>query len=359
MMISAAKRTTRQDNDDERWAAILKRDASRDGEFVFAVKTTGIYCRPSCPSRRPKRQNVEFFALNAEAEKASYRPCRRCKPGEMSVEQKNALAVETACRLMQDCRSATKLEDLATAARLSPFHFHRIFKQHTGMTPKQYAKTLQNSRVRQSLRSEESMTAAIYEAGFESPGRFYERAVKVLGMSPVDYRYGGRGQAIWYSLAQTSLGLVLIAGTAKGICSIRFGESEAALAAELQSLFPKARIMRASNEMAGIVAKTVAHIDRPAPSFALPLDIQGTVFQHQVWTALQDIPLAQTTTYSGIAKKIGRPSATRAVANACGANPVAVAIPCHRVKRSDGGLGGYRWGIERKKELLKRESGMG
>jgi AraC family transcriptional regulator of adaptative response/methylated-DNA-[protein]-cysteine methyltransferase len=356
-MISAAKRTVRQDSDDDRWSAVLKRDVSADGAFVFAVKTTGIYCRPSCPSRRPKRQNVEFFALNAEAEAACYRPCRRCKPGEMSIAQKNVAAVETACRLMQDRAYTLKLEDLAEAAGMSPFHFHRIFKQQTGMTPKQYAKTLQDSRVRQSLQSENSVTAAIYEAGFESPARFYERAVKLLGMSPGDYRDGGRGQTIWYSFAQTSLGLVLVAGTAKGICSIRFGDSEAALAAELQALFPKAHILRAGDEMAAIVAKTVAHIDRPEPSFALPLDIQGTAFQHKVWTALQDIPFATTATYSDIAEKIGKPSSTRAVANACGANPVAVAIPCHRVKRSDGGLGGYRWGIERKKELLKREGG--
>ena len=356
-MITAEKlpSTSRKRQDEDRWAAVIARDAARDGEFVFAVKTTGVYCRPSCPSRRPNRENVEFFELNSQAEQANYRACHRCKPNEISVQQKNALAVETACRLMQDSPKMPGLAELAQAAGISQFHFHRIFKLQTGMTPKQYASSLQNERVRKNLRSEDSVTAAIYEAGFEAPGRFYERAAQVLGMSPSDYRQGGRDQSIWYSFADTPLGPVLIAGTAKGICAIRFGKKEKEMAAELQTLFPKALLIRAGNQMAGIVSRAVAYIEQPEGLFELPLDIQGTAFQHQVWNALKEIPFGQTATYSAIAGKIGKPTATRAVANACGANPVAVAVPCHRVVRTDGGFGGYRWGIRRKKKLLKRE----
>ncbi len=359
-MIATEKSSSRDKTQaGDRWSVVLARDAEHDGEFVFAVKTTGVYCRPSCPSRRPKRENVEFFDLNRDAEDANYRACKRCKPNEISLEQKNTLAVERACRLIEASPNAPNLNELAEAAGMSPFHFHRIFKKQTGMTPKDYAKTLQNQRVRESLRRGPSVMAAIYDAGFETPARFYERATSILGMSPSDYRDGGFDQSIWYTFAQTSLGLIVVAGTAKGICAIRFGDSEGSLAADLGKLFPKAELFRADDETAGIVEKTVAYIEQPDTLFELPLDIQGTAFQHKVWEALQDIPSGVTATYSDLAGKIGKPSATRAVANACGANPVAVAIPCHRAVRADGGLGGYRWGIERKEELLRREGAEG
>lgn len=340
---------------DAYWQAVVARDATRDGEFVFAVKTTGIYCRPSCPARRPNRDNVVFFLLNKEAEAAGYRACKRCKPKDISLEQANRLAVEAACALIEDAEQAPDLGQLADASGLSKFHFHRIFKAHTGMTPKQYAKARQDMRIRNQLNTCSRISDAIHVAGFETSARFYERAERILGMLPSDYKDGGKNQAIWYAFANTALGRALIAGTHKGICALQLGEDDAALLARLTTMFPKARLQEAADDMADEVRRIVHFVDTPDALFDLPLDVQGTVFQHKVWQALRTLSSGETTTYSELAEQVERADAVRAVANACGANPVALAIPCHRVVRSDGTLGGYRWGLARKETLLARE----
>ena len=339
---------------DARWDAVLARDADADGTFVFAVRTTRIYCRPGCPARRPKRRNVVFFETPAAAAAAGFRPCRRCRPNQGTPR---AEAVIRACQLIAESETPPNLDRLAAMSGMSRFHFHRLFKRELGVTPKQYADAWRHARLRESLPSAASVTEAIYGAGYESPARFYEQARFALGMPPGDYKAGGRGQAIWYALADSALGRVLVAGTARGLCAIFFGDADAALEAELRIRFENARLVAADETMRECVAETAAFIDMPKGVFHLPLDIQGTAFQQKVWAALRDIPFGETATYSDIARKIGAPSATRAVANACGANPAAVAIPCHRVLRSDGGLGGYRWGVARKRTLLQRERG--
>ena len=343
--------------DAARWEAVLARDGASDGAFVFAVRTTGIYCAPGCPARRPKPENVIFFETAAEAEAAGFRPCRRCRPD--AVRDAQGDAVQRACRLIAESDAPPPLAVLAEAAGMSRFHFQRVFKRDLGMTPKQYAETLRQARARAALPVAETVTAALYDAGYESAARFYARASRALGMSPSDYKAGGRGQTIWYALADSVVGRVLIAGTTWGICAIFFGDADDALQDELRARFPNARLVAADGAMREWVVQTVAFIDLPKGAFRLPLDIQGTAFQHKVWDALRNIPFGETASYGDIARSIGAPSATRAVANACGANPAAVAVPCHRVLRSDGGLGGYRWGIERKRLLLQRERGEG
>lgn len=339
---------------DTRWAAVLARDTRCDGAFVFAVRTTGIYCRPGCPARRPKRENVVFFESVRAAEVAGFRACLRCHP-DRPVTAPEGIA--RACQLIEASEAPPSLERLAEAAGLSRFHFHRVFKSELGMTPKQYAETVRQERVRKALAGGGSVTDAIYEAGYENPGRFYQNATSALGMRPGDYKAGGRGQMIWHALAECALGRVLIAGTARGLCAIFLGDRDEDLRADLEARFPSAQLVAADDAMAGCVAETLAYIVWPAALFQLPLDIQGTAFQQKVWAALRDIPFGKTATYSDIARKIGAPSATRAVARACGANPVAVAVPCHRVVRADGGMGGYRWGVPRKQALLARERG--
>ncbi|MCB2054659.1 MAG: bifunctional DNA-binding transcriptional regulator/O6-methylguanine-DNA methyltransferase Ada [Geminicoccaceae bacterium] len=342
-----------------RWNAVLARDAACDGEFVYAVVTTLVYCRPSCPSRRPAPGNVRFFDLDAEAEAAGFRPCRRCRPREMSSGQRRSEAVEAACRMIEEDEEPPALERLAAAAGMSPHHFHRLFKAQLGVTPKAYAMACREARLRERLADAPSVTEAVHEAGYATTGRFYSRAREVLGMPPSAWRAGGVDQTIHHACVPTWLGLCLVARTARGLCAVRFGEDEALLVADLARSFPRARLSAVPAEAAAWVARTIAAIERPESAFELPLDIQGTAFQKQVWDALRAVPAGRTASYAEIATAIGRPGATRAVASACGANPVAVLVPCHRIVRSDarssGDPGGYRWGPERKKKLLERE----
>lgn len=348
-------KTIDMQHQEEYWQAICNRDTSYDGVFVFAVKTTGIYCRPSCPARRAKRENVVFFNLNKEAEAAGFRACLRCQPKALSQQQRQSHLIEKACDLIAQSETTPRLHDLADAVSLSPYYFQRLFKRHLGMTPKQYSNALQDKRVRSVLPMSKTITQAVYESGFEQPSQFYKRALEILGMSPSDYKKKGQTQLIWYTFAQSDLGLILIAGTTRGICALRFGACEETLIQDLRETFSKAQLIKANENVEQWVNTTVSYIKMPDGVFELPLDIQGTTFQHQVWQALRTIPAGITATYAEIAQKIGKPKAVRAVANACAANSVAVAVPCHRVVRTDGASGGYRWGVERKAKLLQLE----
>lgn len=352
---SARKAARKASADDARWTAVLARDASADGSFVLGVKTTGIYCRPSCPARKPLRQNVSFYASCAEAEAAGFRACKRCKPNEAGAGDSHADKIAAACRMIETADAAPSLDKLAARAGLSPHHFHRIFKATTGLTPKAYAVAHRNKRVREALKGGRSVTDAIYEAGFNSSGRFYDGAQRALGMKPGTYRAGGAGMQIRYAIAPCSLGLVIAAVTDAGVCAIFLGEDGTTLKQELAARFPNAERIEARKGLEKVLADVVASIDTPAKAPALPLDIRGTAFQQRVWAALQEIPAGETTTYAEIARRIGKPKAVRAVGAACGANPVAVAVPCHRVVGQDGKLTGYRWGVARKRALLERE----
>lgn len=340
-----------------RWRALAERDAEADGAFVFAVRSTGVYCRPSCPSRRAKPENIRFFDLPREAEAAGFRPCKRCRPNELSLRQTRAFAIEAACRTIEAADKAPPLEALAREAGLSPHYFHRIFHEITGVTPKAYARAVRERRLAETLSGGEAggVTRAILDAGYDSASRFYDGAKERLGMTPKTFSRGGEGETIRSAIAESSLGLVLVGATAKGICAVRFGDDARALEAELHALFPKARHLPADAALAGLVARVIAQIEQPAAAQELPLDIQGTLFEQRVWTALRAIPLGETRSYGAIAEEIGQPTAARAVARACAANPVAVLTPCHRVVPAAGGVGGYRWGSERKAALLQRE----
>ncbi len=342
-------------SDDVCWAAVLARDAAFDGKFFTAVATTGIYCRPSCPARHPLRENVRFYATGADAEAAGFRPCKRCKPDALSLRDEHAEKIAAACRLIEDATEPPKLDELAAAAGLSPYHFHRIFKAATGLTPKAYATARRNKAVRDTLQRSNSVTDAIYEAGFNSSGRFYANSTEVLGMTPTKFRKGGANEDIRYAFGHSSLGSVLVAASEKGVCAILIGDDPHALAAELRDRFPRAQLTAAGPGFKKTIAKAIRLVEAPASSVDLPLDVRGTAFQHRVWKALRDIPAGSTATYTEIARRIGKPKSVRAVAGACAANPVAIAVPCHRVVRRDGDLAGYRWGVERKRELLRRE----
>jgi AraC family transcriptional regulator of adaptative response/methylated-DNA-[protein]-cysteine methyltransferase len=341
--------------DDARWGAVVARDASFAGHFYIAVNTTGVYCRPGCPARLPKRANVRFFDTRDEAERAGFRPCKRCKPDQPSLGELHAAKVAQACRLIEAAEEAPKLDALAETVGLSPYHFHRIFKQAVGVTPKAYAIAHRNKRVRAELPASDTVTAAIYDAGFNSNGRFYANASEVLGMAPTEFRKGGAGQDIRYAIPECSLGLVLIAASEKGVCAILFGDDPEELGRELQDQLPHARLIGGDKPFQELAAKVVSFVEDPAKGIDLPLDIRGTAFQHRVWEALRHIPVGSTASYAEIAKKIGAPKAVRAVARACATNRIAVAIPCHRVVRSDGALSGYRGGVERKRALLAKE----
>ncbi len=342
--------------DADRWAASLARDASRDGEFYICVTTTGIYCRPSCPARRPKRENVRFLATCADAEAAGFRACKRCKPGESGIDERNAAKIAQAVRLIETSDEPPSLSALAGAVELSPYHFHRIFKARLGVTPKAYAQAHRRKRVRANLQRSKSVTDAIYDAGFNSSGRFYADAKQSLGMTPSKFRSGGAKEDIHYAVAGCSLWLTLVAATDKGIAAILLGDDRAELERELRQRFPRAILTAGDKAFAKLIAKVVAYIDAPSASLDLPLDMRGTAFQQRVWAALRDVAPGSTATYTDIAKRIGRPKAVRAVAAACAANPVAVAIPCHRIVRRDGALAGYYWGLARKRVLLDREA---
>jgi AraC family transcriptional regulator, regulatory protein of adaptative response / methylated-DNA-[protein]-cysteine methyltransferase len=343
-------------NDDQRWEAVRRRDRRADGAFYSAVRTTGIYCRPSCSSRLPRRGNVEFYATPAQAEAAGYRACKRCKPKGQGLVERQAEVVAQACRMIEQAEELPRLDDLARSAGLSPFHFHRVFKAVTGVTPKAFADAHRGGRVRDELKRADTVTEAIYGAGFNSNARFYESSAKLLGMTPSAYRAGGAGATIRFAVGECSLGPILVAATDKGVCAIQFGDDPDALVRNLQDAFPKARLVGGDAAFEQLVAKVVGFVEAPQRGFGLPLHVRGTAFQQKVWRALRKIAPGKTASYTEIAAKIGEPNAVRAVAQACGANPAAVAIPCHRVVRRDGELSGYRWGVERKRALLQKEA---
>lgn len=342
-------------DDDAKWAALRARDAQADGSFVYSVRTTGVYCRPSCPARPARPENVAFHATCAEAEAAGFRPCKRCRPNEPALAERQAEAVARACRLIEGAETMPALDDLARAAGMSPFHFHRVFRKVTGITPKAYAEARLAGRVASGLQEAGTVTEAVYEAGYNSSSRFYAKASERLGMTPTAYRKGGVGTRIRFAAAECSLGSILVAATDKGVCAILLGDDPDALARDLQDRFPKAELSGGDEAFERWVAEVIGFVEAPGRGLDLPLDIGGTAFQQRVWAALRAIPVGTTATYADIARAIGEPAAVRAVAQACGANRLAVAIPCHRVVRSDGSLSGYRWGVERKRDLLARE----
>lgn len=341
---------------DPRWKAVLARDAAADGRFYYSVKTTGVYCRPSCGARRPKPENVAFHPSRAAAEKAGFRACKRCKPDTVSVEEKNATRIERACRIIDAAENAPTLEWLAKKVGMSPYHFHRQFKQLTGMTPKVYATAQREQRLRAGLRKSRSVTEAVLNAGYNTPARFYEKSKSALGMKASDYRAGGINARIRFALGKCSLGAILVAQSEKGLCAISLGDDPEALVHELQDRFPQAELVGGDRKFEKLVAQVVGFVEAPHMGLQLPLDLRGTAFQQRVWQALQKIPPGKTLSYATLAKRLGMPKAVRAVAGACAANTIAVAIPCHRVIRTDGKLSGYRWGVERKQSLLKQEA---
>ncbi len=341
--------------DDARWVAVTRRDVAADGQFVYSVRSTGVYCRPSCGSRLALRANVAFHADPAAAERAGFRACKRCKPNAASVQAEQAAAVAAACRCIEAAETPPSLDELATQAGWSRYHFHRVFKAHTGLTPRDYAQAQRQRRVREQLPASPTVTDAIYGAGYGSNSRFYETAGQVLGMQPHRFRAGGRGEAVRFALGQCSLGAILVAATARGVCAILLGDDPEALLRDLQDRFPRAQLLGGDAGFERWVAEVVGLVESPRLGTTLPLDVRGTAFQQRVWQALREIPPGQTASYAEVAERIGHPAAVRAVAQACAANPLAVAIPCHRVVRRDGGLSGYRWGVERKQALLERE----
>jgi AraC family transcriptional regulator of adaptative response/methylated-DNA-[protein]-cysteine methyltransferase len=341
---------------DPRWAAVVARDAKADGSFYYSVKTTGVYCRPSCGARLPRPENIAFHPTRADAEKAGYRPCKRCKPDQSPLAEQHASVILAACRWIEDAEEAPNLETLAAQAGMSPYHFHRVFKTVTGVTPKAYAVAHRANRVRDKLSRGERVTDAIFDAGYNSNARFYEKSNALLGMTPSDWRRGGANAEIRFAIGQCSLGAILVARSEKGVCAILLGDDPDALARDLQDQFPNARLIGGDAEFEQLVARVVGFVEAPQTGLDLPLDVRGTAFQQRVWEALRKIPAGTTASYSEIAERIGAPKAVRAVAQACASNKIAVAIPCHRVVRNDGALSGYRWGVERKRALLQRET---
>ncbi len=341
---------------DQRWQIVLRRNPAPDENFFYAVKTTGVYCRPGCSARPPKRSNVEFFDSPEEARRAGYRPCKKCSPEGPPNRQRRAFLIEQTCRKIEQAGGTVTLAELARASAMSPGHLQRLFKEVVGLTPKQYAVSQRTRRFRASLETEDSVTGAIYGAGYGSSSRAYEGVSSRLGMSPSKFQSGGQGLAIRYAVASCFLGSVLVAMTERGVCAIEFGDDAGMLAGDLRRRFPKAEIHEAGGDLKAAVAAVIRMLESPGQSLELPLDIQGTAFQQRVWNALRDIPPGKTAAYAEVAKRIGDPNASRAVAAACAANPLAVAVPCHRVVAARGGLGGYRWGVERKRELLRREA---
>ena len=343
-------------NDEQRWAAVERREKAADGAFYYSVKTTGVYCRPSCASRRARRENVAFYATCEEAERAGFRPCKRCRPNEASLAEQQAALVAKACRSLEESGDVVRLQDLAAAAGMSRFHFHRLFKATTGVTPRAYAAAQRAQRVRQELGRSRTVTEAIYGSGFNSGGRFYEASPGILGMTPTDFREGGRQATIRFAVGQCSLGSILVAATDRGVCAILLGDDPDALVRDLQDRFPRADLVGGDSAFEQLVARVVSFVEAPSLGLDLPLDVRGTAFQQRVWQALREVPAGETVSYAEIAGRIGAPKAVRAVAQACGANALAVAIPCHRVVRRDGAISGYRWGVERKQALLEREA---
>ena len=355
-MTSTARTSPPFSSDEARWEAVVRRDRAADGAFYYAVRTTGVYCRPSCAARLARREHVRFYATCAEAEQAGFRPCKRCRPTEPALAAQHAAAVAKACRLIEAAEDMPNLEALAAAVDMSRFHFHRVFKALTGVTPKAYAAAHRAQRVRDELSRTDTVTEAIYGAGFHSNGRFYATSSEVLGMTPTNFRSGGHGASMRFAVGECSLGSILVAATDKGVCAILLGDDPEVLVRDLQDRFPKAQLLGGDADFEHLVARVVGFVEAPALGLDLPLDVQGTAFQQRVWQALRAIPSGTTASYTAIAERIGAPQAVRAVAQACASNAIAVAIPCHRVVRQDGALAGYRWGVERKRALLEREA---
>lgn len=343
--------------DDPRWQAVLQHAPEYDGKFVYAISTTGIYCRPLCPSRRPKPEHTQFYDHAQQAEAAGFRPCLRCHPErQQTIRQQQINIVEEACRMIRNSETAPDLNKLAGNAGFSASHFHKLFKQITGITPKNYAQSLRMQKLSTELNNSNiSVTEAIYNAGFNESSNFYASKTNLLGMTASSYKKGGINIMLHYIIAPCSLGQILVAVSDKGISAILLGDEPESLLADLKQRFANANIQQGGAEFATTLATVIAFIDQPQPQFTLPLDIHGTVFQQKVWQALRQIPPGQTLSYAELAQRIGAPKAARAVAGACAANPVAVIIPCHRIVRNDGGLSGYRWGVERKHALLIKE----
>ncbi|MDV9031452.1 bifunctional DNA-binding transcriptional regulator/O6-methylguanine-DNA methyltransferase Ada [Pseudomonas sp. RAC1] len=342
--------------DAQRWQAVQTRDPAARGHFVYAVRSTGIHCHPGCPSRLAKRENIEFFSDTVAAQAAGYRPCKRCMAKSGEPETRRTTLVARACRLIESSDSAVPLAQLAGQLAVSPFHLHRLFKAETGLTPKAYATAFRARRLRDGLEQAGSITEAIFAAGFNSNSRFYADADQRLGMRARDYRAGGAGACIRFALGQCFLGAILVAQSERGICAIALGDDPQVLLEHLQDQFPKAELIGGDSAFERLVAEVVGFVEQPSLGLRLPLDVQGTAFQERVWQALREVPAGTQVSYSDIAERIGAPKAVRAVALACAANRIAVAIPCHRVVRRDGDLSGYRWGVARKRALLKRET---
>lgn len=347
--------------DNVAWRAVAERDASADGRVFYAVTSTGVYCRPSCPSRRPRRENVRFFSAPADAERAGFRACRRCRPDDVSRAQ---ASVSRAREILdrhaeRGGEGSVPLAELAAAVDMSRFHLQRVFQAQLGLSPARYLRAQRAERLKQRLRTGETVSRATFEAGLGSSSRAYELADSQLGMTPATYRRGGRGEEIRYRIVRTSLGSLLVAATARGVCAVTLGDADTMLEEELATEYPRASIVhakRGDETFAAWVDAIVAYVDRDGVSPALPVDVRGSAFQWRVWRALQEIPLGETRSYTQIARAIGKPNAARAVASACASNQVALVIPCHRVVRSDGSVSGYRWGPERKRILLEREA---
>jgi AraC family transcriptional regulator of adaptative response/methylated-DNA-[protein]-cysteine methyltransferase len=342
--------------DDPRWARIVARDETADGHLWYSVSTTGVYCRPACPSRAANPRNVRLHDTLESAKATGFRPCKRCNPDGLSIETGNAALVAKACRIIEDSEEAPSLEKLADAIGRSPSYFHCIFRTVTGVTPKHYVAARRAAKVRQGLASGSSVTEAIYDAGFSSSGRFYEKSTDMLGMTPSQYRAGGANEEIKFAVGQTSLGAILVASSTKGVAAILLGDDPDELVRNLQDRFPKAHLIGADRDYEALVARVVGLIEAPRIGLDLPLDVRGTAFQQRVWQALQEIPAGATLSYTEVARRIGAPRAVRAVAGACAANNLAVAIPCHRVVHNDGSLSRYAWGVERKRVLIDREA---
>jgi AraC family transcriptional regulator of adaptative response/methylated-DNA-[protein]-cysteine methyltransferase len=344
--------------DEARWQAVTGRDRGADGAFTIAVRTTGVYCRPGCPARTPKRQNVVFFADPAAARAAGFRACKRCRPDDATADAARLATIGRICRLIETAEEEPTLAELAASADLSPYHFHRMFVRAVGMTPKAYAKATRSAKLRSELSAGRGVTRAAFEAGYSSSSRAYADARTSLGMPLSRFRERARGERIRYAIAPTRLGDLMIAATDRGLCALEFGDSRAALQERAEARFGNARQLVADDaELRDVLAAIVAYVEHPQNGLRkLPLDVQGTAFQRSVWNALCAIPVGETRSYGEIAEAIGAPKAVRAVGTACGANPVALVIPCHRAVRSDGSLGGYFWGLSRKRDLLGAES---
>lgn len=343
---------------DPRWKFLIARDPMAEKKFYYSVKTTGVYCRPSCAARLARPEHVQFHATCEEAERAGFRPCKRCKPNEPSLVEQHAKKVAAICRLIENSETVPPLGELANQAALSIYHFHRVFKAITGLTPKGYAAAHRATRVRDELGRSQTVTAAIYGAGYNSSARFYEKSDQLLGMTPTKFRAGGADTEIRFAIGECTLGSILVAKAERGVCAILLGDDPEALARDLHDRFPRANLIGGDAEFEQFVAKVVGFVEAPECGLDLPLDIRGTAFQQRVWQALRKIPVGSTASYTEIAQRLGSPKSARAVARACAANALAIAIPCHRVVRTDGALSGYRWGVERKRTLLEKEARM-